>query len=110
MRSLVMLALAGAVALGAKFVVLSLASRITPTPRVHRLGRHVLVATTAAIGLPALVGVASDPAVGAVPAAAGAIVGVALAAAGRPLLVTLPAAMATCALLGLVPLPLVVSP
>jgi hypothetical protein len=103
MRALVLLSLAGAVALGAKLTVLIAASRIQPTPAVQRLGRHVLAATTAAIGAPALLEVARDPAVGALPALMGATVGVTLAARGRPLLISLSAAVATCAVAGLVP-------
>jgi hypothetical protein len=101
MSPLVLLALAGGVSVAAKLGVLTVASRLEPTPAIQRLGRHVLAATTAAIGLPALAEVSTNPAVGSIPALLGAAVGVGLAATGRPFLVSLPAAMATCAAVGL---------
>ena len=101
MTPLALLALAGIVSVGAKLMVLTAASRLEPTPAIQRIGRHVLAATTAAIGLPALAEVARNPAVGPFPTLVGAAVGVGLAATGRSFLVSLPAAMATCAAVGL---------
>ena len=101
MSAISLLALAGVTALAAKLAVLTVASRMTPTPVTQRVGRHVLAATTAAVGAPALVSVASNPDVGAAPAVTGAAVGVAIAARGGALLLSLPAAVATCAALSL---------
>src|SRR5690606_31567850 len=94
-----LLAVAGAVTLGAKYAALTMATGITPGPAVDRLGRHVLAATTASIGTPVLVELAARPQLGAVPVFGAAAVGVALAARGRPMLVSLAAAVVTCGVL-----------
>ncbi len=99
MNVVVLLAVAGAVTLGAKYAALTMATGITPGPAVDRLGRHVLAATTASIGTPVLVELAARPQLGAVPVFGAAAVGVALAARGRPMLVSLAAAVVTCGVL-----------
>jgi hypothetical protein len=97
-----LLLLAGVVALGAKVLGFAAGSRLAQYPSVRQLGPAFLAASTAAIGAPALLSASTAPGMVSGAAVGAATVGVVLAARGRPLLVTLPAAVATYALASLV--------
>lgn len=97
-----LLVLAGVVALGAKIAGFAAGARLARYQRIRELGPAFLAASTAAIGAPALLSATTAPGVVPGPAVGGATVGVVLAARGRPLIVTLPAAVVTYTLASLV--------
>jgi hypothetical protein len=100
--AVLLIALAGAVSVGAKLGALAAASRLAASARVQRLGRHLVGATTAAIGVPALVEVCRAPTTDPAAALAGTGIGLVLAVRGRSLLLVLAAAVLIYSLTGVV--------